>query len=617
MVRTSNSNGSTRGGRGPSSSSSSSSNLGDLKNWELYQFTAAFQDPNFLLQVNNLDGKDYFVEHFTNRVVKHCISQDHKKKCGDKFDINSFLYRMASDCFDATVAKAAKGGRATAHVPTSANEEDSMKLITVGGRTQSGKTAIKALGIIMAKQMGYPSVVMTKGLKECSETLQKFQGLFSYAHAVVPYTSTFDKTSKAQKMKLIQKVLSEGGTLLIIDNFSQVGIAHDILRKLMEASTIQSFVFMVDEADSAYRTEDRKQCFEQAYDKLLRDMRPIMTFMVSATPLTYLLEVAKVKTNSNHSTASIPWDENFAFFDIPTSPEDYVGLDMMKVLQDPITKTKVYLEEGEIRRSEIYHHPKYDMLYEDAIKAASTKTGILLLDTSVPWVEAKSNVYEKAELILQRYPSVCIITYTGTGGICVKGPLRDDVSSSRVQSAGKGGRSRGRKVEDGWRTIPEDHNTTIGSVIDTIPLHVPVFLLGYHKAIRCISFRGDYRVPTHVGISLGKGHGLSNLVQAIGRATGNNKSVLTANGHDHVTILVNKEDFTSVIKHENFVSEFGKLMSVNNKTTKGKGGNMNAKDALVHALACHDDNLNFLRHTKREIGKLKGQRQRMKRIQSS
>lgn len=134
-------------------------------------------------------------------------------------------------------------------------------------------------------------------------------------------------------------------------------------------------------------------------------------------------------------------------------------------------------------------------------------------------------------------------------------------------------------------------------------LEIPILLFGYSKMRRCISHRSTQRVPTHVLLSLGKGHSIENFVQALGRGTFNGlESVLKSNGHDCVTILADKEDLTAAQKYIQFLEYL--VDQIN------KGNTLDA--ALAGASGKFPDSTNFLRHSDRKIGLRKDFRERFR-----
>jgi hypothetical protein len=116
-------------------------------------------------------------------------------------------------------------------------------------------------------------------------------------------------------------------------------------------------------------------------------------------------------------------------------------------------------------------------------------------------VYAEGNVQQKAERIQEKYAghgkNVVVITYTGK---CIS-----------------------KRLPGGKHWIAYDKGISIGNVIEEVDqqqgLHMPIMIFGFTKMRRGVSYRSNQRVPTHLVISLGRGHNAMNVIQAMGRAT--------------------------------------------------------------------------------------------------
>ena len=105
-----------------------------------------------------------------------------------------------------------------------------------------------------------------------------------------------------------------------------------------------------------------------------------------------------------------------------------------------------------------------------------------------------------------------------------------------------------------WRKWHNSRMTTLLQHIDdAVGLNVPVFVFGYTKMCRGISFRSKNRVPTHMLMSLGRGHNASTVPQTIGRSTFNGKNVLKENGFHCVTVLTTANDYIVCRKMQAYV----------------------------------------------------------------
>lgn len=133
----------------------------------------------------------------------------------------------------------------------------------------------------------------------------------------------------------------------------------------------------------------------------------------------------------------------------------------------------------------------------------STKQGVLLLDCTTNRVTADYNIFQKAACVQNHYffqgKDVVIVVFVG-GGIYFTRP----------------GFLHGRK-DPNRMGISE----VLNKLDDEFGLQMPIFVFGYSKMKRCISYRSDRRVPTHMVLSLGFGQSDESFIQAIGRATFN------------------------------------------------------------------------------------------------
>ena len=100
----------------------------------------------------------------------------------------------------------------------------------------------------------------------------------------------------------------------------------------------------------------------------------------------------------------------------------------------------------------------------------------------------------------------------------------------------------------------------------------------------------------HMVLALGRGHNASNVVQTLGRATFNGRTVLNENGFDNVTVLMTSNDLTMCVKIQNYVNHIAYRMQ--------KGDNFAA--AMTGANEEIPDTANWIRHTFREPGRIKG-----------
>eukprot|EP00984_Skeletonema_dohrnii_P012751 scaffold5206_cov78-Skeletonema_dohrnii-CCMP3373.AAC.4 len=389
-----------------------------------------------------------------------------------------------------------------------------------------------------------------------------------------------------------------GGMLVIADTKAQVQKALRGIEHYREKNPGGKFTLVVDEADAMFRTEDRRQVFEQALEEL-RATNPTMTVMISATPVPFMLEIAAKEETNGEDIEFI----NFA----PNS--NYLGVEDIAPLIDRDGK-KVYLQQNELTSvghvfdgTRIpYANPKVKALYDDAL---GHEKGVLLLDASSPRVYADNNIYQKAKAVQALYhkKGIPLIAVTISGrGIHVRLPPGLEAIGKMIDLP------EDSKMADDWEfsltssKFQKWRNNLIGDLLNCLDaafgLSVPIFVFGYTKMRRGISFRSDKRVVTHMLMNLGRGHHTSSAIQTLGRATGNCRDVLDSNGYDCVTVLTTINDLTVCIKMQNYINEIGRRI--------GKGDTF--LQAMTGATEKMPDDSNFVRHTFREIGPIKGGR---------
>ena len=115
-------------------------------------------------------------------------------------------------------------------------------------------------------------------------------------------------------------------------------------------------------------------------------------------------------------------------------------------------------------------------------KAAAETPKALLLDVMSPRVLATANNFERSKIIQARFKHVCFVVVTGSE-IRVLKPRKQDFGAPRKLNSVK-----------------------IGDVLTELDKEMPrtpIFVLGYSKMERSISYRADARVPTHMAVSIG------------------------------------------------------------------------------------------------------------------
>lgn len=217
------------------------------------------------------------------------------------------------------------------------------------------------------------------------------------------------------------------------------------------------------------------------------------TVMISATPIPVMLEIAYKEETSGEDIDFINFSPN----------SNYLGVEDIEPLIDRDGK-KVYLQQNELTSvghefdgiRVPYANPKVKALYDDAL---GHEKGVLLLDASSPRVYADNNIYQKAKTVqaLYRKKEVALIAVTISGrGIHVRLP-------PGLEAIGKIPDLPDSTMADEWQfssassELQKWRNNLIGDLLNCLDaifgLSVPIFVFGYTKMRRGISFRSDKR----------------------------------------------------------------------------------------------------------------------------
>ena len=95
---------------------------------------------------------------------------------------------------------------------------------------------------------------------------------------------------------------------------------------------------------------------------------------------------------------------------------------------------------------------------------------------------------------------------------------------------------------------------------------------------------------------MGRGHNASNVVQTLGRASFNGRNVLNENGFGKVTVLMTSNDLTMCVKIQNYINHIADRVQ--------QGDSLSA--AMTGTNEEIPDTANWIRHTFRELGRVKG-----------
>lgn len=407
-------------------------------------------------------------------------------------------------------------------------------VVLAGGYPQSGKTIFKVIAAIANNHMGYPTVIVTKGVSEAIELTNKISSAIARdlcATIPVTYISNGRKTVDRDAL---DNILNESGVLVLAATHHQIQKASRLLRNQrgsMDNMTKFGYILINDEADDFIRTPDEAQQMEKALKILMGDgtglngLRPTIQLSISATlvPIAFSLERKSREVFGLHLTKP---------------SKEYVSLMDLEGFRDPINRKILSLEANDLTRNNGYSN-EYTKLFE---KDAAEKCKTLYLDISSPRVYADNNIFDKANNAQETHPHICVLVYAGSG-IKFRRPGDAQNEWQTPRTIFKNGKERKK---------------TIGEVINdldidaTVGLKTPIFIFGYTKMQRGCSFRSDNRVPTHILLFLGRCQSMEKMVQALGRAAFNGKSTLEKNGFKKVKVLTKAVDLKSAIRYNKF-----------------------------------------------------------------
>lgn len=459
------------------------------------------------------------------------------------------------------------------------------KNIIIAGRTQSGKSAVKAVLQSISHFLKIPLIVVTKGVDESIDLHKKLldfaQDTALNQKDIVVISSKKDGCGHKAKNDSIHTALKNGGTIILADTHHQVyKKACEGLKAYRREVPNGNFFLIIDEADAMFRTKDKSQQFEKALQNL-RDMRPSITTFISATPVPLLLCLVE-DCNDDDNVDS---NANLALFSLEPS-DDYTGFEEVNPLRG-INGKDIFLHQNEVsvhsRYKDVpYTTEKFIMLCDNALYHHGNKKGILLLDVSCPRVKVDNNVFEKAERVQDYYrkreKNLIVIVMVGEG-IAVKFPNK-------------------AMDRETWK------RSLIGNVLqhidDEYGLEMPIFIFGFSKICRGTSIRSNCRVPTHMNMHLSRGHNISTVIQTLGRVTGNGKGVLKHNGFDSVTALTTRADYNIFHTVQHYIDY------ITCRVKNGEG----FKQALTGANQKLPHETNFFNTSFRELGPMKDLRAR-------
>ena len=314
------------------------------------------------------------------------------------------------------------------------------------------------------------------------------------------------------------------------------------------------FMLTIDEADDFYRTdgglangqEERQIKMEEKLHEL-RQLGPLVQFEVTATLLAIYMTLMKIGQADKELNGDVFYVE---------ASREYVDARMLVPPSDAVGNPEFITSESDLNNNNKYADAKVRALWKAAAehRPPAGRCGALLLDATTAAVRAGGRtvgIYDKAGELMRLHPHAIAVIVSGAEiAWATATPLPD-----RPQD----GRPLGQQpnIFRGKAKI----FTNVLQDIDRYYPERPVFVFGYSQLVRGISYRSSRRVPSHFILLYKDGTSLCRLVQAAGRAMGEQASVLRANGFMDVKLLTQTQDFDAIRAYPEFLKTVGERMS--------------------------------------------------------
>jgi len=445
-----------------------------------------------------------------------------------------------------------------------------------GGRTQARKTPLKAAQFILCRMMGVPTLLLTTNVSGREDLFKKFTELLAEIDVpsppqpagTTPYAGTQYEYRKVNGVPKLVRVGSEVGQLLVRGVLSVETIAAQhrgwAVSQLREGACIVSnntapqlsklgsivceargdrnapalqFMLTIDEADDFYRTDGDAHApikLEQALDAL-KELGPLVCFEVSATLLAVYMALHREGGADAVAAADLWYVEPC---------DDYVGAELLMPPQDQSGDFQ-FIHERDLTKSNVLADAKVRATYADA--AGNPRSLLLDATTSAVTAANQIGIFDKAKLVQGLHPHAVIVV----------------VSGSLIKWWTVQPREDRKDDYNGWALRGKDR--IVGNVIRKIDKHYPdrpIFVFGYSQMVRGVSYRSRNRVPSHFVLLYKSGMPLCRLVQAAGRAMGEQARQLRANGFNHVVMLTQAQDYDAICAYPEFLKAIKGQMEV-------------------------------------------------------
>ena len=476
--------------------------------------------------------------------------------------------------------------------------EETIKMFG-GGRTQARKTPLKASAFVLCRMMGVPTLLLTTNVAGREDLFKKFSELLAEIDVpppagASPYAGTQYEYRKVHGVSKLFAVGRGDGAPGVKGVLSVESIANQhrdwAVSELRQGACIVSnntaaamnklsglvrqargdrgaplqFILTIDEADDFYRTDGEYNALIKLEQALLhlKGLGPLVCFEVSATLLAVYMALHR-EGGARAVGAADLW-----YVD---PSDEYVGAELLMPPTDARGNYE-FLSEHDLKKSNMLADEKVRRMYQDAADHPRS----LLLDATTAAVTAGNQIgiFDKAVLVQKLHPHAVVVVVSGS---LIKWwtvqPRRD-------------------RQQDYHGTILRGKDRVVGNVIAKIDRYYPdrpIFVFGYSQMVRGVSYRSRHRVPSHFVLMYKSGMPLCRLVQAAGRAMGEQARQLRANGFTDVLLLTQAQDYDVICAYPEFLKAIKREME----------GGASLADALENRL--YDPKCNVF-STPKELG---------------
>ena len=339
------------------------------------------------------------------------------------------------------------------------------KIQVVAGRTQSGKSNMKAVVRATCTLLRCPLIIITKGVKESTDLAAKIHGLLNQDEP--DFGKWWSQSGNDHRVMIIPDTAAR------INN-----VAIKNIEDFRKCKQHGKFIVIVDESDAMYRSDGRYQRMEQAFDYLM-EMNPgkegfcrqsLFLFPIALTVLATILSALRIEVSATPIPTLLYLNEIDCKVDILElgTSEDYSSVSEMiplkssdgkeiflpnkalrhndgveykhiedSLLIDCATKLLFPEEDGNVKTREVeerrfgtavigqefipFTSEDTMLLYEDALSTdtSGSRKGVLLLDCTDNRVSAENNIFVKAACIQNHFFAkgklLAVVVFVGDG----------------------------------------------------------------------------------------------------------------------------------------------------------------------------------------------------------